>query len=184
MNVATETFVKEVLSAILSRTRSNGPNYIMTNKYKRQLEREEEACLRNEVNRDSNAMLPVEAASAREKGPLGMEDVRIALEMGDAGIGQMRLMVDKVVNGWREGEFEDDEWVPFGFGDDTIESTGNGIDRVKRDEDVPMMNGIHEPNGFSGEELRLEENDWGWEGGGVADRTTLDGLLAECLTGG
>ena len=51
MNVATETFIKEVLTGIFGRVRSNGPSYVMTSTYKRRLEREEEAWLRVRAQR-------------------------------------------------------------------------------------------------------------------------------------
>src|SRR4051812_3715112 len=84
MMVATETFIKEVMSTIFSATRSNGPGesgnagfgpgggWIMTHKYKKQLAKEEDAFTKGEVTRDKSGLLPIEAKKASERGPLGM----------------------------------------------------------------------------------------------------------------
>ncbi|KAI9850894.1 MAG: transcriptional coactivator hfi1/ADA1 [Thelocarpon superellum] len=106
MNVATETFVKEVLSGILARTRSNGANYIMTSTYKRQLEREEAGWLRGTVQKNANSLLPVEATAASQRGPLGMNDFRLSLEMGDMYLGHMPLALEKIMGGYVEGELQ------------------------------------------------------------------------------
>lgn len=167
MATATETFVKEVLSGIFGRTRSNVPagsnSGIMTKRYKRQLEREEEGWLRGEISRSvGNGMLPVEMKEASGRRPLGMSDLRLALEIGDCALGQMPLVVERVVGGYFEGELEEERRR-----EELIEETlrlgaaTNGIVEV----DEPSM----------------DESDWGWHGGGAADRETLDSLLEDCL---
>jgi transcriptional coactivator HFI1/ADA1 len=194
MSVATETFIKEVLSSIFSKTRSNGPGvlgsagtgggatWIQSHKYRTQLEREEEAFLRGEVQRDKNGLLPTEAKAASERGALGMADVRTALEMGDCGLGQMPVVIRQIMSGYREGELEaynDFSW-PSGYGPET------GIDEAL-DEDVKMgnMNGANGINGLNGlketHDLPTELDDFGWEGGELESKTALDNLLDSCL---
>ncbi|MCJ1366192.1 transcriptional coactivator hfi1/ADA1 [Acarospora aff. strigata] len=167
---ATETFVKEVLSGIFGRTRSNVPagsnSGIMTKRYKRQLEKEEEGWLRGEVSRSAgNGMLPVEMKEAIGRRPLGMSDLRLALEIGDCALGQMPLVVERVMGGYFEGELEEER---------------------KRDEQLEQAlrtgtDGAMGVDGRNGNEPSIDESDWGWEGGGTADRERLSSLLDDCL---
>lgn len=187
MSVATEAFIKEVLSSIFSKTRSNGPGvtgnagtgggstWIQTHKYRNQLEREEEAFLRSEVQRDKSGLLPSEARAASERGPLGMADVRMALEIGDCGLGQMPVVVQQIMFNYREGElegWEDYSW-PEGYGRVLGEAP---------EEDIEMggMNGSNGINGVNGHNYD-EIDDYGWEGADYEDRKSLDNLLDSCL---
>ncbi|CAK7272370.1 hypothetical protein SEPCBS119000_005088 [Sporothrix epigloea] len=117
MSIATETFIKEVLSSVFSRTRSNGPgeygsagvggsNWVQTRKYRRQLAREEERSLLGEIHRDTSGMLPIEAKKASERGPLGLAEFRIALEMADCGLTQFPIVGHSLMASYREGELE------------------------------------------------------------------------------
>jgi transcriptional coactivator HFI1/ADA1 len=187
MSVATETFIKEVLSSIFSKTRSNGPGatgsagtgggsaWIQSHKYRSQLEREEEAFLRGEVQRDKSGLLPIEAKAASERGPLGMADVRTALEIGDCGLGQMPVVVQQIMFGYREGELEswDDYSWPEGY--------GRVLGEIP-DEDIEMggMNGANGINGVNGHNYD-DIDDYGWEGGEYDDKSSLDNLLDSCL---
>ncbi|KAI9860604.1 MAG: transcriptional coactivator hfi1/ADA1 [Trichoglossum hirsutum] len=164
MNVAIETFIKEVLTGIFGRVRSNGPSYIMTSTYKRQLEREEEGWLRGDIQKNGNSLLPIEQAAASQRPPLGMSDFRLALEMGDMYLGQMPLTVEKIMGSYLEGEFEDYQNTDVGGGD------------------VDMVNGIGALRADDAQSIA--ESDWGWEGGGAADREALGALLDECLAVG
>lgn len=188
MSVATETFIKEVLSSIFSKTRSNGPgasgsagtgggaNWVQTHKYRTQLEKEEEAHLRGEILRDKSGLLPIEAKAASERGPLGMADVRTALELGDCGLGQMPVVVQQIMLGYREGEveaWEDYSWPKY----------KTTIIRTDNDGDVDMggTNGVNSVNGVNGHGYDGDGDDWGWEGVEVEDRISLDNLLDSCL---
>ncbi|KAI9875460.1 MAG: hypothetical protein M1830_008456 [Pleopsidium flavum] len=173
MATATETFVKEVLSGIFGRTRSNVPagsnSGIMTKRYKRQLEREEEGWLRGEVARSAgNGMLPVEMKEANGRRPLGMSDLRLALEIGDCKLGQMPLVVERLMGGYLEGELEEDRRKEEQFVEEPRAKT-NGVE------------GRNEVDGVNGDEPSIDESDWGWEGGGAADRERLHSLLDDCL---
>ena len=192
MSVATETFIKEVLSSIFSKTRSNGPggtgsagtgggaSWIQSHKYRVQLEREEEAFLRGEVQRDKSGLLPIEAKAASERGPLGMADVRTALEIGDCGLGQMPVVVQQIMFGYREGELEgwnDYSWTQ-GY------DYGKVLGEILGAEDLEMggMNGITGINGVNGH-IYDEIDDYGWEGE-YDDKSSLDNLLDSCLVVG
>ena len=177
MATATEQFIKEILSSIYSRTRSNIPsssgNGIMTHRYRRQLEREEEALLKGDLLRgQGNGMLPVEVKEATGRRPLGTSDLRLALEIGDCGLGQMPVVVQKVMGGYLEGELED-----YGREDEDEDGQGDGPNE--------RMNGIEATtdgtHGIHGDEPSIDEPDWGWEGGGAADHEKLNSLLDECL---
>jgi len=180
MSVATETFIKEVLSSVFSKTRSNGPGasgsagtgggatWIQTNKYRAQLEREEESCLRGDMQRDKSGLLPIEARAASERGPLGMADMRTALEIGDCGLGQMPVMVRQIMLGYREGEVEawDDYSWPANYERGFI---------IDDDGDIEM-GGVNDANMRHG-----EIDDYGWEGGESEDKSGLDSILDSCL---
>ncbi|MCJ1300389.1 hypothetical protein MMC08_003186 [Hypocenomyce scalaris] len=172
MATATEQYIKEVLSGIFGRTRSNisasSGNGIMTKKYRQQLEREEEAWLKGDVIKGAgNGMLPVEAREAMGRQPLGMGDLRLALEVGNCSLGQMPLVVEKVMGGYLEGELE--EWVQ------------DGMSEVEESRVVGVVEGVNGINGASIDEPPIDGSDWGWEGGGAADREKLNSLLDDCL---
>ena len=170
MAVATETFIKEVLSGIFGRTRSNGPNYVMTTAYKRQLQREEDALLRGDIQKNVNSLLPVEQAAASQRRPLGMDDVRLALEMGDMYLGQMPLTSERIVGGYLEGGEDASAGQLEGAMDGELPNGVNGV------------NGTHGVDGAQDGDASMDDTDWGWEGGGAVDRQALGSLLDECLS--
>ncbi|PYH84919.1 WD40 repeat-like protein, partial [Aspergillus uvarum CBS 121591] len=167
MAIATETFVKEVLSVVFSRTRSNGPsgtiNGMMMRKYRQQLEREELAFTRGEIVKDSaTGLLPIEAKEASVRKPLGVRDLRLALELGSGVLSHMPLLVDQIMGGYLEDEHEAERH--------------DSIDDV-----VEITNDDSEQNLFS-DEMDIEDIDSDWEGGTTADREHLGALLDECLS--
>lgn len=166
MAIATETFVKEVLSTVFARTRSNGPsgtiNGMVTRKYRRQLEREELAYTRGEIVKDSaTGLLPVEAKEAATRQPLGVRDIRLALELGGGLLGHNPLVVDQIMGGYVEDELEAE----------------------RQDRMDTVVNGVHEdPRPSCADEMEIDEAGWEWEGGTPADREQLGSLLDECLS--
>lgn len=99
---------------------------------------------------------------------MGMSDLRLALEIGDCGLGQMPFVVQRAIGGYLEGELED--YLREGVEEELVE---NGA-----------MNGVELSNGANGvhaDESLIDDSDWGWEGGGAADREALNSLLSECL---
>ncbi|KAK3377845.1 transcriptional regulator of RNA polII, SAGA, subunit-domain-containing protein [Podospora didyma] len=193
MSLATETYIKEVLSTIFSRTRSNGPGdsgnagfgpgsgWVQTHKYRRQLAREEEAAARGEVTRDKSGLLPVEAKAAGERGPLGMSDLRLAVEMGDCGLANFPIVSKSVVYSYREGELEN--WDDYTF-------INRHDPHTEIEEDVEMggtINGEKSsalPNGVHpGDQMDIDNDMW-WEGADPNEGDFLDGVLDQCLAVG
>lgn len=167
MAIATETFVKEVLSAVFSRTRSNGPsgtiNGMMMRKYRQLLEREELAYTRGEISKDTaTGLLPIEAKEASVRRPLGVRDLRLTLELGGGVLGHMPLIIDQIMGGYFEDELETEK-------QDRLENGVSEHQEIKAPKD----------------EMDLDEADDSlsdWEGGAGADREQLSSLLDECLS--
>jgi transcriptional coactivator HFI1/ADA1 len=189
MSVATESFIKEVLSAIFSKTRSNGPgesggaglgvatSWIQTHKYKRQLAQEEDAAHRGEITRDKSGLLPVEAKAASERGPLGMADVRIALDMADSGMAQFPVITTAIFYGYREGELEnwhDYTWLPG----EELRATAAKEDAmdIRPTEPEPLVNGHVDAMAIDSEPH--------WDGSDPHDMRALDSVLYSCLAVG
>ena len=167
MAIATETFVKEVLSAVFSRTRSNGPsgtiNGMMMRKYRQQLEREELAFTRGEIAKDTaTGLLPVEAKEASVRRPLGVRDLRLTLELGPSVLGHMPLIIDQVMGGYLEDELETGK-------QNRLENGVSQSFEVKIAEDEMDVDDVDD---FLSD----------WEGGTAADREQLGSLLDECLS--
>lgn len=175
MAIATETFIKQVLSSVFSRTRHNGPsgtiNGMMTRKYRRQLEREELAFTRGEISKDvATGLLPVEAKEASIRQPLGVKDLRLALNLGGALLGQMPLIVDQIMGTYDEDELELERQ---GYVEEMREKAGadNAI--------TAAAAAATETNGVDAMDV---DEEWEWEGAAMADREQLNSLLDDCLS--
>ncbi|KAL2833242.1 transcriptional regulator of RNA polII, SAGA, subunit-domain-containing protein [Aspergillus cavernicola] len=161
MAIATETFVKEVLSVVFSRTRSNGPsgtiNGMMKRSYKQQLEREELSFTRGEIAKDgATGLLPVEAKESSTRSALGVRDLRLSLEIGNGVLSHMPLLIDQIMGGYLEDELEADKQ-----------------DRTELDDTKPVN---------TVDEMEVDEAELGWEGATIADHDQLGALLDECLS--
>ncbi|KYK60684.1 hypothetical protein DCS_01822 [Drechmeria coniospora] len=181
MSVAADIFIKEVLTQMFSRTRSNGPGdsgsagfgigttWIQTRKYRKQLSQEEDAAQRGELTRDKSGMLPVEAKAAIERGPLTMADMRLALEMADSGMAQFPALTTQVLYGYREGELEntnDYTWV-----NDAAPAVDDAAD-----DNAMLANGHTDPMDI--------DSDITWDGANAKDMDVLDCVLDSCLAVG
>lgn len=191
MSVATETFIREVMSSIFSRTRINGPGdsgnaglgptsgWAQTHKYKRQLSKEEAALTRGELQRDKSGLLPVEAKAAGERGPLGMTDLRIALELGDCGMANFPVVTRSITGTYREGELED--WADYTY------LQGQKPRTVKEEAEMAAVNGQGPdglPNGVDHGDAMDIDTEMEWEGAESADGDFLDSVLDSCLAVG
>ncbi|KAF4121067.1 transcriptional coactivator HFI1/ADA1 [Geosmithia morbida] len=192
MSVATETFIKDVLTQIFSRTRSNGPGeagssgfgvgttWVQTHQYSRQLHAEEDLAQSGKLMRDKNGLLPVEAKAACERGALSMADVRVALEMGDTGMATFPIITTQILYGYKEGELEN--WSDYTYYNDQQPPA-----MTEDDYDSPFLTngaggaGAIEliPNGA--DIMDIDSEPW-WEGAEGQDIDSLDGLLDSCLT--
>lgn len=187
VSAATESFIKEVLTSVFSRTRSNGPgdsgsagfgstsSWIQTYKYKRQLSREEDAVMRGEVARDKCGLLPIESKAAGERGPLGIADLHLALDIADCGMSQFPVMVRSLLNGYRDGELENmnDHY----YLDGRKPSTPNGLDS-----DIAMAgtrgdNKQQLPNGVPHDDAMEIDDEYFWAGANEEDLDGLDAVL-------
>ncbi|KAL6859654.1 transcriptional regulator of RNA polII, SAGA, subunit domain-containing protein [Trichoderma novae-zelandiae] len=185
MSVATETFIKEVLTQIFSRTRSNGPGdsgtagyavgttWIQTHKYSKQLHHEEDAAQRGEITRDKSGLLPIEAKAASERGPLGIADVRVALELADSGISQFPIVTAQILYGYREGELEN--WTDYTW--------VNGEPPEPRVEELWTNGETELANGAVTDAMDIDNEMW-WEGAETTDMDMLDSVLDSCLAVG
>lgn len=187
VSAATESFIKEVLTSIFSRTRSNGPgdsgsagfgstsSWIQTHKYKRQLSREEDAVMRGEVTRDKGGLLPIESKAAGERGPLGIADLHLALDIADCGMSQFPVMVRSLLNGYRDGELENmnDHY----YLDGRKPATPNGVDS-----DITMAGAQEDkkqqlPNGVPHDDAMDIDDEYFWAGANDEDLDGLDAVL-------
>ncbi|KJF60229.1 transcriptional co-activator [Coccidioides immitis RS] len=167
MSIATENFVKEFLSHVFARTRSNGPsgtiNGTMTRRYRQQLEKEELAFARGElVKNTANGLLPVEAKEASTRKPLGVQDLKFTLGLGGDLLGHMPLIVSQIMDGYLEGELEAER-------DDYI------VEIEDEDHEVPE-------DMFDIDEMEIDDAGWDWQGATPADRDQLNSVLDECLS--
>lgn len=167
MAVATENFVKGLLSSTFARTRSNGPsgtvNGTMTRKYRQQLEREEMGFTRGEVVRNTaNGLLPVEAKEASARKAIGVRDLKLTLELGPSVLGSMPLVINQIMNGYLEEELEAEQQ------DYELESTAG-------------FNGVEQQDSAT-DEMDIDGDDWDWDGADAEDQEQLISVLDECLS--
>ena len=177
MATATEHYIKEVLSAIYNRTRSNLPsgsgNGISTHRFKRQCIREEQDLLNGSLFRGpGTGLLPVEIKEAQNRPPLSMQDLRLGLEVGDIGLGQVPTVMSRITGG-NFGTLEDGD----------VEELEEREDGRKRIGGLRIANGGG-VNGNHGSEAASDDQNWGWDGGAAADREALHGILDDCLAVG
>ncbi|RYP72536.1 hypothetical protein DL771_004176 [Monosporascus sp. 5C6A] len=180
MTIATETFIKEFLSVVFRRTRSNGPGdsgnagfaagsaWIQTHKYRRRLRREESALAKGEISRDKSGLLPIEAKSASERRPLDIADLRLALDISDCHLSSFPAVTKSIVYNYREGELE--HWNDYTY-IDGHKST------IFEDIGVGGIDSHPEP-------MDIDSEDHGvWEGAENTDMQALDAVLDSCLVG-
>ena len=178
LTIATETFIKEFLSIVFRRTRSNGPGdsgsaglgagsaWIQTNKYRRQLRREEKALARGDISRDKTGLLPIESKAASERRPLDVADLRVALDIGDCNLSNFPAITKSVVFNYREGELE--RWDDYTYIDGHKSS-------IFEDIGVGGIIGHSDP-------MEIDSENYGeWDGVENMDMDQLDNMLDSCL---
>ncbi|KAG9190078.1 hypothetical protein G6011_08166 [Alternaria panax] len=181
LNVATETYIKEALANLLGKVASNGPGYVRTGEFKKKLAREERLVERGELARGVASELPVEAEERRKRKLLCMEDLRLALALGDSYLGQTPLIAGQIVN----ARFLDG---------DGVEETCDGKPAAK-----PLTNGLGNAiNGLGNSgKVNLDGETWTvdfgdpmlvddevgmhWQGGSVQDMAEMDDALDDIL---
>jgi transcriptional coactivator HFI1/ADA1 len=185
MNIATETYIKEALTNFFQRVSSNGGGFIKTAEYKRKVERDEERIARGELGRGVSGELPIEIEERRKRPPLCMEDLRLALEVGDSYLGQVPLISGQITH----ARFLD----AHGVEELSMETQGLGRPATATANSGPpapldIRNGENGrgglANGFSwdlGDPGYVMDDDWTWNGGSVQDVDGLDSVLDGCL---
>lgn len=193
MNTATETFIKEALNHLFSRSRSNGPvcgtggagvtshsavggaGWVMTGRYKKRIRREEDLCARGQLRRDATGLLPAEAEEARKRRALGVGDLKLSLRLGDPWLAQMPLVSDKLLTGIFE-EVEEDS--------DSDSDSDEAVQQIGWEDRKPVTVNGSTPytNGVKDDEMSIDENDWGWPGCARRDHQALGNVLDDCLS--
>ena len=176
---ATEQFMKTLVGSVLSKTRSNitgasGAHSISTRRFRHQLLREETLWSKGELSRSAvGNLLPIEIKEASGRRPLGLGDVRLALDVGgDRPFGQMPTVVQNIMSSWPEGVLEG-----WGRHPEHMDVEEDEMDRTGPRTNGVLTNGVH-INGIS----NVDNEGWGWEGGAAKDRQNLMSLLDDCLT--
>ncbi|KAI9678374.1 MAG: transcriptional coactivator hfi1/ADA1 [Bathelium mastoideum] len=171
---AAAAYIKEALTGVLARVRSDADGCVCSASFRRRRGREEAAAWRGEVARvGAEGLLPVEVEARSKRRPLGMADLRVALEVGDPWVGRVPVVAGRIAaDGWAgwENEVADGGGGGSGGGLGKGRAVEGGAAAVKSTEgDVEAM---------------LVDKDFGWSGGAVEDRGHLDSLLDECLAVG
>ena len=170
MNIATENYVKELISNILAHIRSNGDYYVKTAAYRQKLQHEEEAWLQGAISKSNASLLPVEIMAAEKRRPLEASDMRLTLYLGDTSIGQSPLLAERLTS----CDFIKAEDIGKTYDDYCRD--GAGIESIK-DLDVSLS----EKFSFAGERL-LADFATEWPGSALSDRQALSVMLDDCLS--
>jgi transcriptional coactivator HFI1/ADA1 len=162
MEQAAEVYIKELLSKLVSHSRSNGEGCIHTSKFVRQLRREEEDAERGIHQRNAAGLLPVgilDQSGRREREPLDANDLRLALQTQDRHFKQEPFLSESIML----SQYPD-------------------LSQPARLETAalkPLTNGVE--NHDIGDPMIVDEDDWGWQGTSAADQDVLMGVLDDCL---
>ncbi|PSN61373.1 hypothetical protein BS50DRAFT_149404 [Corynespora cassiicola Philippines] len=197
MNIATETYIKELLTNILQSVNANGPGFIRTADFKRKVEREERKVERGELLRSQAGELPVEQEERRKRPLLCMEDLRLAHVLGDSYLGQVPLIAGQIMhsrfldsNGMEDlydappshphagpGAAAPAAAVAAAAAAAAVPKVVNGVNGAAKPMSTTapatVTNGFHIDLGDS---MVLDEES-GWQGGSVKDTDELDAAL-------
>ena len=181
---ATETYVKDLLSSVFSRTRANAPKYdngaaggVSTGAYLRQLEREEHDFRNGKIQkgRDSG-LLPVENREAIARRPIGIGDLKVAGGVGRGLWNGMPLIGSRVAEAAFENELDD--WMEERR---MLEATAAAAKNQHPSTATTGLRGIADEI-IHPDDMDVDDDDYGWQGGGGADREALGSLLEDCLS--
>ena len=213
----TEFFLKEFLSSVYARTRCNAPGnsgpgsgsmvsgaeaaaggtqgrIIMTGRYRKQLEKEEEGWKNGEVVRSrETGLLPIEAKETANKGPLTINDMKLAIDIGPGLLGNMPLIKHRVYDAWLEGEVED--WKKDKRESEERQRALREQLQGEKSSSAPLrLNGQQQkppqPQDQP-DEMDIDTDppanadsggSSGWEGSTFADRSSLDNVLFDILS--
>ncbi|KAF2173370.1 hypothetical protein M409DRAFT_61813 [Zasmidium cellare ATCC 36951] len=156
---AAEVFVKEMLGGFLGHARSNGVGGegIHTNKFRRQLRKEENDLDRGILQRNAAGLLPIEMEMQAKRDPLDMQDLRLSLKLADPYL-EIDHFLDETV---MLTHYPDISTTPYlnGFGGDHGRPLTNGVKRSSTaPPDPDAMELDLDVGGFKGVEKRDQEN--------------------------
>ncbi len=170
VSIAAETHLKNMLSEVFNRTRSNGPRYehtagegIFTRSYRKKLAQEEAELKAGklEKTRDDD-LLPIEAQAAYARRPIGMADLQLTAQVGPLPWNSNPILAFNIANA--SAGYDHDQWLM-----DQEQYNGPIVVGHAGPDDDPM-------------EIDNDVDNNGWEGGGSHDRLALNAVLADCLT--
>ena len=167
MEQATEVFLKELLGEMYAHTRANGEGCIQTNKFRRQLRKEEDEADRQVLERNPAGLLPVQLDVRSKREPLSIGDLQLALQLRDRNMNQDPFLSQKVSMNRFAGVQVSSPKINGG----TSKHMANG----------GLTNG--ERAGME-DAMAVNESDWSWRGGTKADTNELMSVLDECLAFG
>lgn len=179
--VATETYVKDLLSSIFNRTRANGPQYdngaaggVSTGAYLRQLEREEHDFRDGKIQKGRDCgLLPVANREALARRPIGIADLKVAGGVGRGLWNGMPLIGSRVAEAAFENELDD--WLEERRALEAVLKNPQSSMAV-----IASRGPVDEPP--PPDEMDIDDDDYGWQGGGAADKEALGSLLEDCLS--
>lgn len=156
LSSATEQYVKEVMSAVMLKTRSNiggsrsGDGIgIITSKFRKLLAREEEAAERGQIKRSEGVgLLPCEVKERKARRGIGIGDLRFAEEIGGVGMGQMLTVVKSVMGDYEEGVLErwTDDFEEIDSSAPLLDSvTQDPADPTESDPEIFLKSGLRHP---------------------------------------
>ncbi|RMZ83170.1 hypothetical protein DV738_g1404, partial [Chaetothyriales sp. CBS 135597] len=191
IQIAMETYIKNMMHDVFNRVRANGPRYdngagsgIFTAHFKRQLAKEEAQLSAGLLarNRDDE-LLPVESRVAQNRRPLSVADLKLANAVGPTLFNGMPAVGASVQNLFLDADFTyagRSAVMPSLGGDIGQVANGgeNGDDiKASESEDDNVFHRDEEED----DDMELDDDDLGWEGASRADQAALDGLLTQCL---
>ena len=159
LNLAVETYIKEALASLLGKVCANGPGYVRTGSFKKKARKEERAMVRL-----GTGELPIEAEERRKRKLVCMEDLKLALSLGDGFFGQCPVLAGGVWHArWLDSEGVEDLYNGH------VEALSNGqVWNVELDGDA------------DGDAMVIDSEDV-WQGGSVQDVEELDRALDDVL---
>ena len=177
---------------------------VMTTKYRKQVEREEEAWKRGELHRHrETGLLPVEAKELAVRRPIGINDMKLALDVGKGVSAHLPMVGHKIEDAYWDGELED--WKTNRDQEKAAKASATSVPQpsVPPAPTTPLVQPATLPTVTptriaattaqadgtademdidSGQQVQLQDDYGGWEGAGHHDRMALDGLLGDILS--
>lgn len=186
MNLATETFIKEALASFLGKVAINGDGYVRTGAFKKRVEKEERLAERGELIRDPKGELPVEQEERRKRKLLCMEDLRLALQLGDGYLGQTPIIAGNIINSTFLDVPGIEDVYPSAIKKKNMPNgIINGVSQDKSGLAKWLDDGILVDFKADGEEEKMQidgdDEMANWNGGSVGDVDDLDGALDDVL---